>query len=298
MYRKSCRFEQIGRWLESFAKKVAPNVAGVVTKAAMAVPKIAAGAGRGAITWQGQFSFWGAMLQWRGMLSNEAKLAKLQQELEKIPNLTVEQKAAINDEMTLVRFGLLDNWAGVVGGLSEMSAIGVGVMKFTGVEAMLKGVAAFGGAVGAYANAEQNWLKAAGKRREGEDAFALYYGGVAAMYNVASTALGLNATAIIAQWIIKRFALRVGITVTDLIIFGVKKLPYVGWGLTIFAFLIEGVVNWFSRTKMEEWVEASCFGDMKYKNWQAEEAAYEKAERDMQEQALRQADGTLPEEAK
>ncbi len=115
---------------------------------------------------------------------------------------------------------------------------------------------------------------------------------------MAAGALFLNGVAILAEWLVKRLALRVGISVVAVLEFGATKLTGWGWVATIVAFVVEGIVNWFDRTKMEAWVENCYFGkEPKFKGWEDQEVAFDDAMKDMQEQALRQADEKLPEGA-
>lgn len=200
--------------------------------------------------------------------------------------------------MFLVRMGITDNWGGIIGGMSEVAAVGTRALKFSGSTSLMEGLGAFAGSAGAFANAMQNWDKAAGKLREGDMLFGGAYLVVFTAYGFAGAALFLNGVAILAEWLVKRLALRIGLGIAAAIAFGVEWLPYIGWAITIVAFLIEGLVAWFDRTKMEEWVKACYFGDHDFKDWQHEEGAFDAAMKDMQEQALRAAEGEMPEGAK
>lgn len=298
LYRQAHRYDGLKKALVDLLGKTAPQWGNALNQVSTLPAKVGVSAARGFVTWQGQFSLWGAVLQWRGLMRNWTKLDNLKAELEQIPNLTDEQKAAINDEMTLTQLGMVDNMGGIVGGLSDLSAVGASALKLAGTTSLMRGLSAFGGSAGSFVNAWQNLRKAEGKLREGEVFSSVEYYSVVVAYGVATTALFLNGVAIIAEWLVKRLALRLGMSIGAMITFGATRFSWIGWAATIIAFIVEGVVNWRDRTKMEAWVENSWFGDKKFKSWQDEEAAYDDAMKDMQEQALRQADGTLPEGAK
>lgn len=300
MYRKAHRFDGLNKALVGFVDKVTPQFAGRLNALSTLPGKAAVGAGRGAATWQGQFAFWGGVLQFRALLRNRAKLANLEKELEKIPNLSEADKIAISDEILMVQLGLADNYAGVTAGLSEMSAIGAQALKLTGTATLMNVVLSFAGAAGAFANAWQNWEKAEGKTREGDVVFVWAYRFVFGFFFLAGSALAVNGGALIIEWLSKRAALRAGVRFTAgrLLTFALTRLTVWGWVLTLVAFIIEGVVNWFDRTKLEAWVENCYFGDEpKFKGWQEEEAAFDAAMEDMRQQALRQGDGDLPDDA-
>lgn len=297
MYRTAHRFDGMKKALVDLMEKTMPKWGSLLSEVAGAPRKMAYGLARGSVTWQGQFSIWGAYLQWRGLQKNSAKIDALKGELDKIPNLTPEQRAAINDEIFLTRMAVTDNISGVFGGVMELGGIGTKLMGFKGTTAIFEGFAAFGGSAGAAANAAQNWNKAEGKAKEGDVIFRNLYFMVFITYTLASASLFLNGVAILAEWIIKRLSLRLGMSLTMAIAIGCEWLPYVGWGITIIAFLVEGLVNWYDRTKMEAWVEFCYFGKKKkYAGLSEEEAAFDEAMNEMVEQALRAAKD-LPEGA-
>jgi len=59
----------------------------------------------------------------------------------------------------------------------------------------------------------------------------------------------------------------------------------------LIAFILEGIVVWFDRSKLETWVENCYFGNKpKFKGWEDEEPAFDAAMEDMRQQALRLGD--------
>ncbi len=291
LYRQMHRYDGLKKALVSFLDKTAPQMAGKLTSALSQTAKVPTAALRGTTEWKGMFSLGGAVLQARMWSANAAKLENLEDKLLKLRNLTPEQQTAITDEMFLIKLGMTDNAAGVIGGVAELAGVGGKALELGGTEALMGTVSAFAGAAGAAANAWTNWRKAEGKSREGDDLFAQRYYEVMFAYGIAGGALALNGFAVITEWLAKRAAARAGVKFAAgrLLTFGLRGLPYVGWGVTIVAFVGEGIVVWYDRTKMEAWVENCAFGNKPtYKNADDEEAAFVKATEDVQEQALRE----------
>ncbi|MDB5799957.1 MAG: hypothetical protein JWL63_896 [Rhodocyclales bacterium] len=251
------------------------------------------GGARGVATWQGQFGLFGAILQARAGWGNATRIDELKSRLESLPNLTAEQRAAIDDRILITRLSLSDNYAGIVGGLAECAAAGAQALSMSSTTALMSATSAIPGSAGAFFNAMQNWNKASGKLREGDWNFYMGYLGVTFAYRLAGAALFVNGVAIIVEWLIKRAALQVGLKVATVVTFCATKLNWVGWAVTIVAFLLEGAVNWFDRTKLEAWVENCYFGDEpKWKTLNTgrtlETNAWEAALQDARDQAMAQ----------
>jgi hypothetical protein len=249
------------------AAKAATHVAG----ATMAMAK------------QGHLSVFGALLQWRLHQANEAKLAVLKQRLTGMPNLTQEQRQAIQDAIDLTELGLWDNQAGIVGGISEVAAIGLTqITKNTAgtVQSAFKwgagsgaAVAAFAGAAASFFNAAQNFKKAAGKYEDGDKHFGRAYLGVGVLYGLAGFSLMGSGAQIIFNLAVKKTLVEASILTAKAtaaraagarvtVMFVLRGLSLTGWGLvfTVIAFGVEGVVNYYDRTALEAWVENSYFG--------------------------------------
>jgi hypothetical protein len=231
------------------AAKAATHVAG----ATMAMAK------------QGHLSVFGALLQWRLHQANEAKLAKLRQRLQDMPGLSLEQRQALQDAIDLTELGLWDNMAGIVGGISEVAAIGLTqITKNTAgtVQSAFKwgagsgaAVAAFAGAAASFFNAAQNFKKAQGKYQESEISLMFGYGLSSGMYFLAGASLGMTGGQILFQLITKRTLIEASILTAKTtaaraagarvtVAFVLRGLSFTGWGLvfTVIAFGVEGVV--------------------------------------------------------
>ena len=253
------------------------------------------------IAWKKGLSGAAALLQLRLLYGNFLKINALADKLAANENLTPAQRAAIEDERTLTRIGMLDNAAGVLGGIAE-------VMKYSAEEAgkvsralALEATAALAGSVGAGANAAAMFNKAEGKLREGDAAFALSYTYVGNTYALASGTLGVDAVLYIVRWAAARGLIRLSETgLTWLIVGGGSRaLPYVGWAITIVAFVSEGVVSWKDRTPIEKWVDSCCFGAHPAgRDADAEQKAYDEAVAKMAELALTQTDASPPKATK
>ena len=121
--------------------------------------------------------------------------------------------------------------------------------------------------------------------------FRSRYFGVAFIYGGASVVLVVNGVATIANWLIKRGALRVGAELfLTSVEFCAEALGPIAWGVTIIAFTAEGIVSWYDRTKMEAWVENCKFGKKpSFKTVKDQDKAFDDAIDDMRTQALREA---------
>jgi len=291
LYREAHAFDGLKAGFVNVFDKALPQVAGKMAQAASVAVKVPTSAVRGATRWQGQFAFFGGWLQWRALQDNEEKIAMLSERLLKMPNLTLAQREAINDEILLAQLGMQDNKAGIAGGFAELVSVGAAALKLDGTKALAGTVGAFAGAAGAFANAVQNWNKAEGKLKEGDVLFANRYFGVAFIYGGASVVLVVNGVATIANWLIKRGALRVGAELfLTSVEFCAEALGPIAWGVTIIAFTAEGIVSWYDRTKMEAWVENCKFGKKpSFKTVKDQDKAFDDAIDDMRTQALREA---------
>ena len=225
---------------------------------------------------------------------NYFKLDELFDKLANTKGLTPGQIRALNDEIILTRLGIADNAAGVIGGVSEVVALhrkSVFGKKAEAKFLQFEGLAALAGSIAAGMNAWQNFEKASGKAREGDQVFRNSYAVVGAVYVSAAAALFSNAAALFAKWLATRGLIRIGGWLLAVVEFGVTKLSAIGWGVTVVAFVSEGVVNYKSRTPIEAWVEQCAFGVSPITRSAADErAAYEKAVLAMREQAISQTD--------
>lgn len=254
---------------------------GLVSQAAKGASTAAAIAGESGL------SFFGAFLQWRLHEVNEDRLKNLGDRLLLTPGLSQEQRDAIREQVELTQLGYWDNKAGMVGGVSEIAAIALTKVMNTTSSATVQSVskfgaavftagAAFAGAAGAFLNAQQNYLKAAGKYRGGDSVRAAQYFGTMTLYGAAGVALFAAGGEAIHTWITTRklveasirgasgraataAAGRAATTVAARTFFG---LSLTGWGLvfTVLAVGYEAVVVYHDRTALEEWVECSYWG--------------------------------------
>ena len=184
--------------------------------------------------------------------------------------LNAEQKAAIEDAIELTTLGLHDNYCGVAGGVSEVVGLGANSLRLAGTATIGFSVAAFAGAAGAFMNAAQNFHKASRKSAEGEVQFFRAYAGVTAGYGLAGIAFTISGAEIITHWFLTRKvaqkALETSLRGVAGAAFGggvrLLGLSLTGWGLvfTVGSFAVEGIVGYYDRSELEQWVENSYFG--------------------------------------
>lgn len=258
---------------------------GLGSQAAKAVAQGARGVG--AVAAESGLSFFGAYLQWRLHEGNEARLEMLADRLRSTPGLSQAQRDALEMQIELTPLGVMDNWAGMAGGVSEVAAIALTrIMKSTasaGVQmgaiagaAVASAAALFAGSIGSFLNARQAYMRAAGKATDGDLDRAGQYRWVARLYVLAGTSLAAAGSEVVLTWVTTRklveqsirgatgraaaaTAARTGTTVAARAFLG---LSLTGWGLvfTVLAVGVEGVVAYYDRTPLEEWVEASYWG--------------------------------------
>ena len=261
--------------------KAATMPGGLVSKAAKGASAV------GAVAGESGLSFFGAFLQWRLYEANAAKVDKLSKRLLNTPSLSQDQRDAIQEQIELTKLGVMDNWAGMAGGVSEVAAIALTNVMNTTSSATVQAVSKFGavaftagalvaGAAGSFLNAQQNYLKAAGKYRDGDEARTIQYGGVTGLYTLAGVSLGAAGVEVISTWITTRklveMSLRgaasraataaAGRAATTVAARAFLGLSLTGWGLvfTVLAVGAEAVVAYHDRTALEEWVESSYWG--------------------------------------
>jgi len=261
--------------------KAATMPGGLVSKAAKGASAV------GAVAGESGLSFFGAFLQWRLYEANAAKVDKLSKRLLNTPSLSQDQRDAIQEQIELTKLGVMDNWAGMAGGVSEVAAIALTNVMNTTSSATVQAVSKFGavaftagalvaGAAGSFLNAQQNYLKAAGKYRDGDEARSLQYGGVTFLYGFASVSLGTAGVEVIYTWVTTRklveMSLRgaagraataaAGRAATSVAARAFLGLSLTGWGLvfTVLAVGAEAMVAYHDRTALEEWVECSYWG--------------------------------------
>jgi hypothetical protein len=283
LYRDAHRFDDIKGVVCKMIEKTAPRLEADAAKALAGTYSDTA--------WKKGLSGAAALLQGRLLYGNLMKWSALSNKLKTIPNLTPEQRRAIKDELTLVQAGFADNVAGVIGGVAEVKALTAKAAKLETKALAYEGIAAAAGSAGALANAYAMLAKAQGKAREGDATFEMAYRYVAYAYRTAGFVLFANSAAIFATWLAEKGIIRVGGKLLTVVKFGVTKLPGIGWGITIIAYVGEGIVSWHDRTPIELWVEHCCFGDKPIQRTaDEEEKAYEEAVKGMEEQAIRETD--------
>ncbi len=264
IYRKAHRFDALKKGLVDIVRDGVPQLSKFVASAGGAVASLPGAAARGMTERAGHFAFFGAFLQYRLMLGNEESIQKLEAKL--AGSLTPVQREAIQDALAITKLGLWDNYAGVTGGVTELMGIGAHGMQLTGTASALLTVAAFAGAAASFFNAMQNFTKAMGKRKEGDDSLKNAYYGVGFLYGLASASFAASGFEIAVHWFVERKVLPVGLTSTATRFgYGIalRGLSLTGWGLvfTVGAFAVEGIVAYYDRTKLETWVEVCYFGD-------------------------------------
>nr|WP_297353116.1 toxin VasX [uncultured Caldimonas sp.] len=272
----------------------------------------------------GCLSVFGVALQWSLYQTNDAKIEQLRERLLKWPDLTEEQKQAINDAILMTKLGLWDNQAGMTGGMFELAGLAAADMRqakfaqgafaskaMSGVAATFFLVAGLAGAVGGVMNAAQNFKRGLDKWGDGKRGKGAAFISVGAAHLVGGGFGGAAAVEVGYHWILERQLLE-GVTLR-----GVKNsagryvglrfgygwarlgLSLTGWGLvlTVLAFSAEGLLMYMDRTPLEEWVEHSYFGNSpKYrklgqgyddpKRWDPEEQAFVRALQKAQADAL------------
>lgn len=252
------------------------------------VSKAAKGAAAmGPLAGETGLSFFGAFLQWRLHEGNAAKQKDLEDRLLKTPGLSQDQRDAIQEQIELTKLGVMDNWAGMAGGVSEIAAIALTNVMNTTTSATVQAASKFGaavlttgalvaGAVGSFLNAQQNYLKAAGKAQSGDEARAMQYQGVSLMYVFAGISLGAAGGEVVYTLFTTRKLLEMslrgaagraataaaGRAATTVAARAFVGLSLTGWGLvfTVLAVGAEAVVAYYDRTALEEWVECSYWG--------------------------------------
>ncbi|AKJ30329.1 T6SS effector BTH_I2691 family protein [Caldimonas brevitalea] len=303
LYRKAHRFDALKSGVLRLADLVERQTSRMTTgaiKVAVLPGKAAAGAVRGAVDPESRLSIFGAFLQWRLHEVNQGKIEALVERLEKTPNLSPEQREAIEDAIAMTRVGMWDNKCGITGGVAEVVATGASNLRLVGTAALATTTAAVLGACGNVLNATQNFMKAFGKRADGDTPFAIAYAAVGAAYMLAAVGSAGAGVEVAAYWLARRGLLQgsirgaTGIAGTAM---RLRGLSFTGWGLvlTVVAFAGEGIVVYFDRTALELWVENCYFGTKpKYRRvgesrpnpeaWESEakdfESALKKAEAD------------------
>lgn len=315
LYRRAHRYDGLKKSIHSAVRDGIPATAQalmtavvVPTKAVLqgastatapggVVSKVAGGAGtvaKSLTSNAGMLSLFGAWLQWRLHEQNKEKIEALTARLANTPHLTWEQREAIQDTILLTRLGLWDNYAGIAGGVLEATGLVAAKLRLVTPGAGLLAGAAFAGAAGNFANAFQNFAKARTKADEGAGGFSFAYRGVGALYAAAALALVASGVEIGVHWYLERKVLEVGLRQVGVAVasrFGyglaLRGLSLTGWGvvLTLAAFAIEGIVVYFDRTELEQWIENCYFGvEPKYRGtyddpalWTAEAKALEMA---------------------
>lgn len=315
LYRRAHRYDGLKKSIQNLVRDGIPTtaqalmtVAAAPAKAALqgvstatapggAVSKAAGGAGTAAkalTSNAGMLSLFGAWLQWRLHEQNKEKIDALTARLANTPGLTWEQREAIQDTIMLTRLGLWDNYAGIAGGVLEATGLVASKLNLIAPGAAMLAGAAFAGAAGNLANAFQNFAKMSQKSADGDRRLAGAYLGVGALYFSAAMALTAAGVEIGVYWYLERKLLEVGLRQVGAAVatrfgYGVvlRGLSLTGWGvvLTLGAFAVEGIVVYFDRTELEQWVENCYFGDApKYRRerndptlWTAEAKALETA---------------------
>lgn len=248
----------------------------------------------GAVAAESGLSVFGCYLQWRLHEANEARLEMLAERLRSTPGLSEAQRDAIEEQIELTRLGYWDNKAGMIGGVSEVAAIVLTKLMNSTSSAGVQGgtlagaafataAAAFAGAAGSFFNAQQAYLKAAGKAADGDSDRAGQYKRVFGLYLFAGISLAAAGGEVVYTWFTTRklvkqsirgaagraaaaAAGRAGTTVAARAVLG---LSFTGWGLvfTVLAVGYEGVVAYNDRAPLEEWVEWSYWGtEPKWRN--------------------------------
>jgi hypothetical protein len=246
-----------------------------------------------------QMGLAGAFLQWRLLQDNEVKLEKLHKRLREA-KLTGEQREIVEGKIAEARFGVVDNWAGIAGGLFEVAAVATKEAGGVWMASRFTIGAGVAGAVGNAMNAMVNFQRAAGKFKEGQKGFLSAYGLVGALYFGGAVAFGAAAKEVFQVYAKRRVLLTASIrgAAAQQLTAGAGRaiarrvlfLSFTGWGLvlTLAAFAIEGIVVYMDRTPLEAWLENSYFGDKpKFRgldgkqnlpgNWDAELKALEEA---------------------
>jgi len=261
--------------------KAATMPGGLVSKAAKGASAV------GAVAGESGLSFFGALLQWRLYEANEERRTKLGDRLLQTPGLSQDQRDAIQEQIELTKLGSWDNIAGMTGGVFEIAAIALTKVMNTTPSATVQAratlgaagfaaFAAFAGAAGSFLNAQQNYLKAARKRSDGDLDRAEQYMLVSRLYFSAGLALGAAGIEVTYTWVTTRklveMSLRgaagraataaAGRTATTVAARAFLGLSLTGWGLvfTVLAVGYEAVVAYNDRTALEEWVECSYWG--------------------------------------
>jgi hypothetical protein len=243
------------------------------------------------IGWKRGMSGAAALLQARLLYGNAMKWSMLKNKLRTIPNLSAEQRKAIDDELTLVDAGLTDNTAGVLGGIFEVKSLTAKAAKLESKALFFEGLAALAGSIGAGANAYAMFAKAEGKAREGDAVFEKWYNYVGFAYSAAAGILFANSAALLAKWLAEKGIIRLGGALLAVVEFGATKLTPFGWFVTIVAFVGEGYVSLNDLTPIELWIKECCFGTGRIvRSAEKEEEAYLDAVKGMEEQAIRETD--------
>lgn len=286
LFRNAHRIETMQKVLSPIAKNL-----GEFSKLSFKLP---ASAVAGMSEKAGWFSIFGAWLQWRCWQTNQAKLDALANRLKTQQGLTEEQKTAIQYAIDLTTLGLNDNKCGVLGGVAELAGVGANLLKWAGTASIGFSVAAFAGCGGAFMNAAQNYHKAMAKQAGNDAELSRAYFAVFGSYLGASIAFFGSGVEIGLHWFLKKKALEMTLRGTASVAFGsgvrLLGLSLTGWGLvlTIASFSVEGIVTYYDRTALEQWVENSYFGTKpKYRGidgkandpklWDAEAEAFGKA---------------------
>jgi len=241
---------------------------------------------------EGALSIFGGFLQWRLLEGNAAKLEMLTLRLRNTPGLTVDQRVALEQAIVLVRLGVYDNRAGMVGAGAEVTGLALKAMSkaapnaFTGSASTIGAgtslaLAAFAGSAGAFLNSAACFTKAAGKWASRQSSLGNGYVLAGTLYFTAGAALSAAGAEILYALAIRRVVLEyalkgaAGLTGTAAEIaaqraaakFGavivLRGLSFVGWGLvfTIAGVVVEGIIAYNDRTPIEAWVENCYFGN-------------------------------------
>ncbi len=242
---------------------------------------------------EAMFGLFGAFLQWRVFQKNWDAQEKLKAALQKTIDAngkayTPEQIDALNYALAITRAGVADNIAGMTGGVMEVLGAGANAMMAAGKLASVGsaawpasaalGLASIAGAAGAFANAAQNYTKFQKKLKDDDYGMTFAYGAVTISYGLASVSLAAAGGETLLYFIANKqllksaiirtgaaaatragFASAAGMTVR--VGSTAVSLTGIGLAITFISFAIEGVVIYYDRTKLEEWIEKSYFGN-------------------------------------
>lgn len=308
MFRAAHRFDGAKATLLSLTGQTAPKIGTAVVQTTAAAVKRAAPVLSATVgDLAARFGLFGALLQYRLLQKNEKALEQLNERMASAgQRLTAEQRAVLEDKISAARLGVLDNWAGIVGGVAEVGAVAASSAKLIGGAVGFTIGAAVAGAVGNFANAGVNLQKAAGKYQDRQAGWFFAYFGVSVLYGLGGGALGMSAREVFRTYTTRRVLLEAslrGALAAEQVALNaagrmaarrVLFLSFTGWGLvlTLAAFAVEGIVVYMDRTPLEAWLENSYFGNKpkfrgssgkenKAENWAMElkalEAAVQKA---------------------